>query len=133
MKIALPIMYHLDYPPFADASLPSTVLAGSLASGCALIGDSLEDMEVQSKEGIVLAGCNGSLVLGHLDIRSLSPKHEEIHNMRISCRADKSSVVLGLSETWLDSSISDSEVTIPGYPVQRFQAGSKQERWWSFG
>ncbi len=95
--------------PFADVSLPGS----HSADGCALIEDSLE------ANGRIFDGCDGALIIGHLNVRSLIPKRDEMHDILVTCKEDNSRVVLGLSETWLDSSISDSEVAIPGYKLFR--------------
>ena len=51
----------------------------------------------------------------HLNVRSLVSKIDE---MRVFCETHRPHV-LSLNETWLDSSISDSEIQLPGYSLVR--------------
>ena len=53
--------------------------------------------------------------LVHLNIRSLLPKLNEISLLVSNYSLD----VLTLSETWLDESICDAEVSLPGYNLLR--------------
>lgn len=53
----------------------------------------------------------GDLVVGHLNIRSLVNKHDEL---RVFMEKRSRALVLGLSETWLDDSISDAELEYQG-------------------
>jgi len=55
------------------------------------------------------------LHLLHLNVRSLLNKVDEVHALTESSNA----AVLCVSETWLDSTISDAEVNIPGYVLER--------------
>ncbi len=52
----------------------------------------------------------------HIDTRSLLPRLDELYNTSQSI--SKASVI-GITETWLDGSVTDSEVEIPGYSLQR--------------
>lgn len=56
------------------------------------------------------------LVVGHLNIRSLVNKHDEL---RVFMEKRSRALVLGLSETWLDDSISDAELEVPGFHLYR--------------
>ena len=51
----------------------------------------------------------------HLNIRSLLPKLDELHIITIKSKA----AVIGVTETWLDDSVEDSEFELPGYVVQQ--------------
>ena len=51
----------------------------------------------------------------HLNIRSLISKVSELRILANNCSAS----IIAISETWLDSSISDSEISINGYTVIR--------------
>lgn len=51
----------------------------------------------------------------HLNIRSLLPKHDELCLLAKQSNAD----IICLSETWLDNSVFDSEISINGYTVVR--------------
>ena len=51
----------------------------------------------------------------HLNVRSLLPKLSELKVIANSTRA----AVIGITESWLDSSVQDSEVEIPGYVIVR--------------
>ena len=55
------------------------------------------------------------MLVGHLNIRSVLPKHDELQVLLERC----GSMVLGLSETWLDGTIMDAEVGIPGFKIFR--------------
>ena len=54
-------------------------------------------------------------IIAHLNIRSLLSKIEEIHELLLN----SSIKVLSINETFLDSTISDSEVSIPNYHLYR--------------
>ena len=51
----------------------------------------------------------------HMNTRSLLPKIDEICHIANETGA----AVIGVTETWLDSSVSDAEIEIPGYIIQR--------------
>ena len=51
----------------------------------------------------------------HLNSRSLLPKMDELRLLVTRTNA----AVIGVTETWLDGSVEDSEVEIPGYIIQR--------------
>ena len=51
----------------------------------------------------------------HLNARSLLPKIYQVKHLATSTQA----AVIGLTETWLNSSILDSEICIPGYLTER--------------
>lgn len=51
----------------------------------------------------------------HLNTRSLIPKLSELRLIAFKTKA----AVIALTETWLDSSVSDSEISIEGYSVYR--------------
>ena len=51
----------------------------------------------------------------HLNVRSLLPKLDELTQLAGKTRP----ACIGLSETWLDSSVMDSEISIPGYVLRR--------------
>ena len=53
----------------------------------------------------------GHLLVCYLNVRSVLPKSDELHLLL----ERQDGVVLGLSETWLDESVMDSEVEIPGF------------------
>ena len=59
--------------------------------------------------------CKKGLHFLHLNARSLLPKLVEIKTLALQSNA----AVIGISETWLDDSISDSEIEIPNYAVLR--------------
>lgn len=51
----------------------------------------------------------------HLNVRSLPPKIDELRLIAQSTNA----AVIGVSETWLDETVNDSEIEIPNYNIQR--------------
>ena len=55
------------------------------------------------------------LKIGHLNVRSLRNKVDMVRSELSKASFD----VLTLSETWLDASVSDSEVHMPGYSCER--------------
>ena len=59
--------------------------------------------------------CPTSVSLVHLNIRNILPKLNEISLLVSNHHPD----VLTLSETWLDESICDAEVSLPGYNLLR--------------
>ena len=60
-------------------------------------------------------GSSKGLHFLHLNIRSLLPKLDEI---RLIVK-ESNAAIFGLTETWLDNSVSDSEVAIEGYSIVR--------------
>ena len=59
---------------------------------------------------------DGDLVVGHLNVRSIMNKHDEL---RVLMENRGGALVLGLSETWLDGSISDVELDVSGFNLHR--------------
>ena len=51
----------------------------------------------------------------HLNARSILPKMTDLRLLANKCNA----TVIGVSETWLDNSVSDNEISIDGYAVYR--------------
>ena len=51
----------------------------------------------------------------HLNARSIIPKMEELNILAGTTNA----AIIAVTETWLDNTISDNEVCIPGYGIQR--------------
>ena len=60
-------------------------------------------------------GAGNRLVVCHLNIRSFTPKYEQMYALLGEC--SQQGLVFGLSETWLDKGITDSEINIPGYNI----------------
>jgi len=58
---------------------------------------------------------NRGLHFIHLNSRSILPKLDEIHLLAKSTNA----AVVAVTETWLDSSVTDQEVAVPGYSIER--------------
>ena len=58
---------------------------------------------------------NKGLHLIHLNVNSLLPKIDELHNIAKCSNA----AVIGITETKLDNTVYDSEVTIDGYSIVR--------------
>ena len=56
------------------------------------------------------------LKIGHLNVRSLRNK---VDMVRLELTKESCFDVLTLSETWLDASVSNSEVHMPGYSCMR--------------
>ena len=51
----------------------------------------------------------------HVNARSILLKNDELHTLAASTKV----AAIGVTETWLDTSVSDSEITIPGYLITR--------------
>ena len=51
----------------------------------------------------------------HLNARSLLPKIDQVKHLATSTQA----AVIGVTETWLNSTVLDSEICIPGYLTER--------------
>ena len=51
----------------------------------------------------------------HLNARSLLPKIDQLKHLATSTQA----AVIGVTETWLNSAVLDSEICIPGYLTER--------------
>ena len=63
-----------------------------------------------------------SAIICHLNIQSLMLKMDEVREILTDT---KPPVILGLSETWVDKSVLDGEVSIPGYSQYRLDRGSR--------
>ncbi|XP_071944256.1 uncharacterized protein [Antedon mediterranea] len=59
--------------------------------------------------------CTKGFKIGHLNVRSLYNKVDHVRSLLSECRFH----VLGISETWLDQNIHNSELAIPGYLLVR--------------
>ena len=51
----------------------------------------------------------------HLNTRSLLPKLDELRLLAANTKV----AVIGITESWLDASVTDAEVEIPGYLIVR--------------
>ena len=51
----------------------------------------------------------------HLNARSILPKIDHLHNLATNTNA----AVIAITETWLDDTVTDGEVGIPGYVLER--------------
>ena len=60
-------------------------------------------------------GLPKGLVLGHLNVNSLRNKTQELYLFMQSNKVD----ILAVSETHLDSSFADCEVTVDGFSIYR--------------
>ena len=99
--------------PFANASVNTS--HGMEDDGGALFGNG--DASTTTEDPLLPFSCLGNkLVLAHLNVRSLLPKIDQVRALLQDC---EQGLVLGLSETWLDCSISDSELCIPEYTCHR--------------
>jgi len=98
--------------PFAESGLPSDTQLSvmGLSNTTPTTGDTL------------LLECSSTPILCHLNVQSLMSKVDEL---RALLSGAKRPVVLGLSETWLDESVLDGEVSIPGYSQYRRDRTSK--------
>ena len=67
-----------------------------------------------------------SATLCHLNVQSLMSKQDEL---KLTLMNAQHPVVLGLSETWLDGSVTDAEVSVPCYAYISWRQG--EQRLWS--
>ena len=79
------------------------------------VDDRVEDPPKDFLWEVPLKLKNKGLLFLHLNIRSLLPKLAEVKRLLNQSGAS----VLGLSESWLDESVTDGEVNIDGYTVIR--------------
>ena len=70
------------------------------------ISETLDDFDCFKKRGLHFV---------HLNARSILPKMEELNILAHSTNA----TIIAVTETWLDNTICDNEVCIPGYSIQR--------------
>ena len=81
-----------------------------------LVDISADEQEQEMDQVVPFGRRDGSLVLGHLNIRSLFNKLDEL---QVFLENRSRALVLGLSETWLDSSLLDAELEVPGFSLYR--------------
>ena len=65
---------------------------------------------------------NSSVVLCHINIRSLLPSLEEVRELLSGLSRP---AILGVTETWLHSSVTVGEISVPGYVVHRRDRNSR--------
>ena len=70
------------------------------------ISETLDDFDCFKKRGLHFV---------HLNARSILPKMEELDILALSTKA----AIIAVTETWLDNTICDNDVCIPGYSIQR--------------
>ena len=70
------------------------------------ISETLDDFDCFKKRGLYFV---------HLNARGILPKMEELDILALSTKA----AIIAVTETWLDNTICDNEVCIPGYSIQR--------------
>ena len=72
----------------------------------------------------LLDGCRKNMLVGHLNIRSILPKYDELTLLLGKC----GNMMLGLNETWLFGTIAESGIDIPGFKLFR---KDRNRRGWS--
>ena len=99
--------------PFLDTTLSSE--NGDNDSGD---GDRSEVVDRESQMGFdePFLGRNSSLFVSHLNIRSLVSEHDDL---QVFLEKRNVAHVIGLSESWLDSSVSDGEMQVSGFSLHR--------------
>ena len=101
--------------PYADVSLISD--ANTSVSSC-LPDTSCPDSNYPSTFEV-----NSCIQLvSHLNCQSLLPKMDEVRDILSNAMHP---VILGISESWLDSSVADDEIDIPSYVLYRRNRGSR--------
>jgi hypothetical protein len=69
------------------------------------------------------SGCIKNLKMAHLNIRSLKNRGHYIEVKNLVSENDFD--ILTISETWLNGSVHDSEIVIPGYTIKRLNRKNK--------
>ncbi|KAI5722347.1 hypothetical protein M8J76_007154 [Diaphorina citri] len=100
--------------PFADSSLPSSPspLSPGPAEVHSVLGPSTGAILMER-----LAPYSGKVTIAHLNAHSIRPPSKFFELQNIVSGTGLS--VICVTESWLDPSISDSEISIPGYRVVR--------------
>ena len=116
--------------PFADISLPNNSrlsvvdtsfgLEDGPREDCTLFGD-YHSGKLEKEAGLCehfrqYEGNRGRLVVSHLNIRSLLPKHDEL---QVYLERWKRASVVGMSESWLDKGVSNAELAVMGMKMYR--------------
>ena len=66
----------------------------------------------------LLDGCRKNMLVGHLNIRRVLPKYDELTLLLATLLLGIcGNMMLGLSETWLDGTIADSKADIPSFKL----------------
>ena len=100
--------------PFFNSSLPSDTHYS--------VADISNSNSSIDNEPSPISEDKSSVLLCHLNVQSLMPKMDEVRAVLMEARRP---VILGISETWLDSSISDGEIKIQGYNHYRRDRGNR--------
>ena len=106
--------------PFANVS--RSCVDGESDSGDGTDGHGIEGNGTGGKQSGLVGGGGGSAMFSHLNVRSLLPKYDEVQVLLEGCGAGQ---VLGLSEMWLDESVTDAEVAVNGYHMHRRDRGMR--------
>ena len=93
--------------PFADYSFVSDIVS------------SVSDISYDEEDHPLL--CNSTVVLCHINIRSLMPAFDELNNFLVNFQHP---VVLGITETWLGPTVSLMR-SVSGFSVYRFDHDSR--------
>ena len=96
-------------PQFSDSYFDDTVHAGR--DNYVIMNQSLNLDNISDSECLKSKGLN----FIHINARSLLPKLAEIRMIA----ANSNIAVIGITESWLDKSVTDTEVKIPGYTYIR--------------
>ena len=102
--------------PFAEVSMSSPGHGGRASIGIlpenSVLARGIATQHVEIVQPKPFDGCGSGVVVSHLNIRSLLPKIDELQAM-LDYRSKAH--VMGLSETWLDESVTDAELQIDGF------------------
>lgn len=94
--------------PFADCSLVSDTVS------------SISDVSFDEEDHSLF--CNSTVVLCHINIRSLMPAFDELNNFLVNFQRP---VILGITETWLGPAVSLSELSVSGFSFYRRDRDSR--------
>ena len=95
--------------PYANSSL----MSDATLSMHNLTNTSDSSLEPNS---LPLTECKTTPIFCHLNVQSLLPKMDEL---RLLLSDAKRPAIVGVSETWLNSSGQDSEISIPSFELYR--------------
>ena len=91
-----------------DISMPYDSDCGNVNCDVKNVNENIESTHSMKKKSV-------NLKIGNLNIRSLINKIDQFTLFLEKYKFD----ILGLNETWLDESIADAEVSVPGYRIIR--------------
>ena len=102
-------------PTCVRAELPLADVSRLSAVDTSITGSDLEEVTVLTSDSLFYAN-DDSMVISHLNIRSVVNK---VDDLRVLLERRSRALIFGLSETWLDKSVTDTELEVPGFNIHR--------------